>query len=133
MDPEDVSRVVLYSRRRREATLVFLILISLYHDLMPSPPFQVLAHRSLGRYFINTLENADHGVWESLFRMRKECFDALCNWLIANTELQQYSETDVTLREKVMMFLWQACNGDPRRRCSFVFGRAIETIHRLIA
>ena len=133
MDPQDVSRIVLYSRRRRQAALVFLILISLYHDLMPSPPFQVLAHRSLGRYFITTLENADHGVWESLFRMRKECFDALCNLLAANTELSQCSEAEVTFREKVMMFLWQICNGDPRRRCSFVFRRAIETVHRLVA
>ena len=112
---------------------MFLILISLYHDLMPSPPFQVLTHRSLSHYFITTLENADRGVWENLFRMPKECFNTLCDWLAANIELPQYSSADVTLREKVMMFLWQACNGDPRRQCSFIFGRSIETVHRLIA
>src|SRR6185437_7644036 len=133
MDPQDVSRIVLYSRRRRQAALVFLILISLYHDLMPSPPFQVLAHRSLGRYFITTLENADHGVWESLFRIRKECFNTLCNWLAANTELPQYSEADITLREKAMMFLWQTCNDDLRRRYGFVFRRVIETVYWLTA
>jgi len=105
MDLKAASHVVLHSHRRRNGALLFLILISLYHDLMPSPPFQVFTHHSLGRHFITTLENADPGVWESLFHMRKECFDALYNWLATNTKLPQYSEADVTLREKVMMFL----------------------------
>ena len=115
MDLEAASHVVLYFHRRRDGALLFLILISLYHDLIPSPPFQVFTYHSLGHHFITTLENADPGIWESLFHMYKECFDILCNWLAINTEFPQYSKADITLCEKVVMFLWQICNGDPWR------------------
>ena len=105
MDLETILHVILHFHRRRDGALLFLILISLYHNLIPSPPFQVFTHHFFGLHFITTLKNANPGVWENLFYMYKECFDILCNWLAINTELPQYSKADITLYKKIIMFL----------------------------
>ena len=118
-------------RRQRDAIAVYVLLVTLTLHLLPSPPCNTLVSHHVGAILIQHLEEAPLQVWQDAFRMSKECFNALCIWLSAYTNLPETC-SKTSLRHKMMMFLYLVCQGSTRRITGYVFGRSVETVHRLV-
>ena len=79
---------------------------------------------------LDTIENGPPLLWLQYFRMTKASFDALCGWLTTNTKLR--GSLEVSVREKVLIFLFIVCQGTPQSTVGFLFGRSDETVNRLV-
>ena len=117
-------------RRRRDAIAVYVLLVTLTLHLLPSLPCNTLVSHDVGAVWIQHIEEAPLQVWQDIFRMSKECFNALCIWLSNHTNLPETC-SKTSLRHK-MMFLYLVRQGSTRRITGYAFGRSVETVHRLV-
>ena len=87
-----------------------------------------LHDRVLGKTLISTLEDASNTIWIELLRMSKASFEALLEWLEARTPLR--SGRHISVREKLIIFLYIVCQSNTHRMIAFLFGRSVDTINR---
>lgn len=85
-------------------------------------------HRAARQYASSLLvEGADSAFYE-LFRMTKETFHELVNWLLRNTSLQ--SSRYQTIEHKVMVFLYMVGGGQSQRFTAHFFGITQSSVSR---
>ena len=128
--PNMVNALVLaLINRRRQQQVEALQTIAFTLSQTRASPTEV-HNRGLGEVLLSSLEDSPDIIWNNLVRMSKPSFNALLEWLLGHT--LHCTGRHVSVREKLLIFLYIVCQGVTHRVAAFLFGRSEETINRLV-
>ena len=127
-------KVMIAQKRRHRILLALLAMLQTFTFLLlPQPPTQILHFRQTGDTFIAIFNVASDQSWIDLLRMRKSCFLALHEWLVIHTMLGQSTRCDsVSTHDMLFIFMYMVCQGTTVRHTASIFGRSLDSIHRLV-
>ena len=89
------------------------------------------SERKLKHNYTSELLGCGHeGRIYRVLRMKLSTFYSLRDWCVANTQLRGSKTRDVTIEEKLLIFLWIVSNGISNRAAQEVFARSGDTVSR---